>query len=143
MKLHLKNTEYGLRPCTDSDYDNKKKLKIGSVYEVEIREERNYQFLRKYFALIRCAYAFLTPSQQEFIKSEEGLRKTVQIAAGYCDVYYSIKRREWIEESKSIAFEKMDEAEFSQLYEAVKLVLFSTFLKNVDEKTFMRELVNF
>ena len=143
MKLHLLNTIDGLRPCTDFDYDNKKRLKIGSVYEVEIREERNYQFLRKYFALIRCAYAFLTPSQQEFIKSEKGFRKTVQIAAGYCDVYYSIKRREWVEESKSIAFDKMDEAEFSQLYEAVKLVLFSTFLKDVDEATFLRELVNF
>ena len=143
MKLHLLNTIDGLRPCTDPDYDQKKRLKIGAVYEAEIREERNYQFLRKYFALIRCAYAFLTPSQQEFIKSPEGLRKTVQIAAGYCEVYYSIKHKEWVEESKSIAFDKMTESEFSELYEAVKLVLFSTFLKDVDEATFMRELVNF
>ena len=143
MKLHLINTIDGLRPCTDYDYDNKKRLKIGSVYEVEIREVRNYQFLRKYFALIRCAYAFLTPSQQEFIKSADGLRDTVQIAAGYFEMCYSIKRKEWVENSISISFEKMEESEFSELYEAVKLVLFSTFLKNVDEKTFMRELVNF
>ena len=143
MKMHLLNTAYGLKPCSDIDYDQKKRLKIGEVYEAEVREVRNYQFLRKYFALIRCAYAFLTPSQQEFIKSPEGLRKTVQIAAGYCEVYYSIKRKEWVEESKSIAFDKMTESEFSELYESVKLVLFSTFLKDVDEQAFMRELVNF
>ena len=143
MKLHLLNTIDGLRPCTDPDYDQKKRLKIGAVYEAEIREERNYKFLRKYFALIRCAYAFLTPSQQDFIKSPEGLRKTVQIAAGYCEVYYSIKRKEWVEESKSIAFENMTESEFSEVYEGVRLVLFTYFLKHVDEQTFMRELVNF
>jgi hypothetical protein len=143
MKLHLLNTIDGLRPCADPDYDQKKRLKIGSVYEAEIREVRNYQFLRKYFALIRCAYAFLTPSQQEFIKSPDGLRKTVQIAAGYCEVYYSIKRKEWVEESKSIAFDKMTESEFSEVYEGVRLVLFTYFLKHVDEATFMRELVNF
>lgn len=143
MKLHLLNTIDGLRPCTDPDYDQKKRLKIGAVYEAEIREVRNYQFLRKYFALIRCAYAFLTPSQQEFIKSPDGLRKTVQIAAGYCEVYYSIKRKEWVEESKSIAFENMTESEFSEVYEGARLVLFTYFLKHVDEATFMRELVNF
>ena len=143
MKMHLLNTAYGLKPCSDIDYDQKKRLKIGEVYEAEVREVRNYQFLRKYFALIRCAYAFLTPSQQEFIKSPEGLRKTIQIAAGYCEVYYSIKHEEWVEESKSIAFDKMTESEFSELYEAVKLVLFSIFLKDVDEATFMRELVIF
>ena len=143
MKLHLLNTIDGLRPCTDPDYDQKKRLKIGSVYEADIREVRNYQFLRKYFALIRCAYAFLTPSQQEFIKSTDGLRKTVQIAAGYYEKRYSIERKEWVEDSISISFENMEESEFSELYEAVKLVLFSTFLKDVDEATFMRELVNF
>lgn len=143
MKLYLQNTEYGLRPCSDTDATLKHKLKIGSVYEAEIKEVRNYQFLRKYFALIRCGFAFLTPSQQEFFKSADGLRDTVQIAAGYYEVYYSIKRREWVEQSKSISFEKMEESEFSELYEAVKLVLFSTFLKDVDEKTFLRELVNF
>ena len=143
MKLHLQNTEYGLRPCSDTDYNLKRKLKIGSVYEATIREVRNYEFLQKYFALIRCAYDFLTPSQQRFIKSVDGLRDTVQIAAGYYEVYYSIKRREWVEQSKSISFEKMEESEFSELYEAVKLVLFSTFLKDVDEATFLRELVNF
>lgn len=143
MKLHLQNTEYGLRPCSDTDATLKHKLKIGSVYEAEIKEVRNYQFLRKYFALIRCGFAFLTPSQQEFIKSPENLRKTLQIAAGYCEVYYSIKRKEWVEESKSIAFENMTESEFAEVYEGVRLVLFTYFLTHVDEATFLRELVNF
>jgi len=133
----------GLIPCTDDDYDFKKKLKIGEVYSVEIREERNYQFLRKYYALINCAWEFLTEQQKQFIHSKEGFRKTLQVAAGYSDVYYSIDRKEWIEESKSISFEKMNESEFINLYENVKLVLFSSFLRDVSEESFTKELINF
>lgn len=143
MKIYLKNTASGLIPCTDDDYEAKRSLKIGEIYSAEIREERNYQFLRKYYALINCAWAFLTEKQKTFIQSKEGFRKTLQIAAGYSDVYYSIARREWVEESKSIAFDNMAESEFSGLYEGVKLVLFSTFLKDVDERTFTKELINF
>lgn len=52
MKLYLLNTREGLKPMYDEDYDEKKKLKIGEVYEAEIRQPRNLRFHRKYFALL-------------------------------------------------------------------------------------------
>lgn len=143
MKLNLQNTARGLIPCYDDDFEEKKKLKIGEIYKVEIKLYRNYEFHKKYFALINCAWEYLTEKQQDFIKSKNGFRKTLQIAAGWSEVYYSINRKEWVEESKSISFESMDNAEFETLYNAVKDVLFTTFLRNISEEEFMKNLVNF
>lgn len=143
MKLNLQNTARGLIPMYDDDYDEKKRLKIGEVYRVEIKLYRNYQFHRKYFALLNCAWEYLTEKQQQFIKSKDGFRKTLQIEAGWYNPTYSIKRKEFIEESKSIAFDEMDEAEFETLYNAVKDVLFATFLRDISEDEFMRNLANF
>ena len=58
MKLLLKNTASGLVPIYDDDFDEKKKLKIGQVYEVSIKLVRNYEFHKKYFALIRICIEF-------------------------------------------------------------------------------------
>ena len=43
------NTASGLRPCYDSDYDEKKKLKLGKIYKAKITLARNYDNLKKYF----------------------------------------------------------------------------------------------
>lgn len=143
MKLYLQNTSRGLVPCEDGDYELKKKLKLGEIYLADIKIPRNYDFLRKYFALLDCAWEYLTEKQQEFIKSKECFRSTLQIAAGYGKPYYSFKRKEWLEESKSIAFDSMPEEEFSQLYESVKNVLFATFLRNISQEEFEKNLINF
>ena len=42
MKILLHNTDRGLVPVYGSDFDEKKKLKIGEDYEAEIRQPRNY-----------------------------------------------------------------------------------------------------
>lgn len=144
MKLQLLNTASGLIPCYDEDYDEKKKLKIGKTYEATIKLVRNPLFHRKYFALIKCAWEYLTESQQAFFKNDQDVfRKTIEVSAGHCELCYSIERREWIEVPKSISFEKMDEAEFSSLYEKVKDVLFTIFLKSVNKDEFEQQLMYF
>lgn len=144
MKINLLNTLEGFKLCTDIDYELKCKLKIGKVYQAEIKLLRNYEFLRKYFALLNCSWQYQNEKVQEhFHNSVESFRKTVQVAAGYCDTYYSISRKEWVEESKSISFEKMEEEEFQDLYNKVKDVLFLYFLKNVSEEEFIKNLINF
>lgn len=52
MRLLVVNTPRGLVPCGDDDYDEKKKLRLGETYSVEVRVARNVDFHRKYFALI-------------------------------------------------------------------------------------------
>lgn len=144
MKLHLLNTAHGLQPCYDEDFDEKKKLKIGTVYCADVKKARNVAFHRKYFALINCAWAYQNHKVETHFKGNIDLfRKTVEIASGHCETVYSIKRKEWIEVPKSIAFDKMDEIEFQDLYNRVLNVLLSVFLKHIPEDEFSRNLSNF
>ena len=144
MKINLVNTLEGFKLATDADYELKRKLKLGRVYQFETKLLRNYEFLKKYHKLIAVAFEYQNEKVQEhFHNSIESFRKTVQVAAGYCDTYYSISRKEWVEESKSISFEKMEEEDFQELYSKVKDVLFLYFLKNISEQEFMKNLANF
>lgn len=144
MKILVQNTIHGLVPLYDADYDEKKRLKIGTVYSVEVREKRNYEFHKKYFALIACAWEYMTENQHNFFKNSiESFRKTMQIEAGHYELVYSHKRKEWVEESKSISFEKMDNLEFQTIYDNVKRVIFEVVLKNISEQEFNNNLINF
>lgn len=140
----LYNTPLGLKPLYDEDYDEKKKLKVGETYEATIKKARNVRFHRKYFSLIHTAWAYQNERvTAHFHENPDGFRKTVEIAAGWYEPCYSIERREWVEIPKSIAFDKMDEAEFEELYERVKDVLFKYFLKHVTPEEFMGNLIDY
>jgi len=144
MKINLLNTLDGFKLASDADYEQKRKLKLGKIYQFETKLLRNYEFLQKYHKLITVAFEYQNEKVQEhFHNSIESFRKTVQVAAGHCDTYYSISRKEWVEESKSISFEKMEEEEFQDLYNKVKDVLFLYFLKNISEEEFIKNLINF
>lgn len=144
MDIYLMNTASGLIPCTDEDYDKKRKLKIGRIYKAKVTLTRNYEFHKKYFALINCAWAYQNERTVEhFHNSVDAFRKTVEIAAGHCDPVYNISLRTWTDVPKSIAFDNMDEASFQDLYDRVKDVLFNVFLRHISEEEFMRNLLNF
>jgi len=145
MELYLTNTAHGLIPSYSDDYEEKRKLKIGVTYKAKITVPRNLNFHRKYFSLINCAWEYQSEVRQEklFKNSVDLFRKTVEITAGHCDTIWSTRLKEFVEIPKSIAFDKMDDAEFSDLYERVKDVLFSTFLTHINEGEFMNNLINY
>lgn len=144
MEIKLICTATGFKICDDTDYELKRKLKIGQVYSCKIKQLRNYAFHRKYFALINCAWGFLSETAREFFKQDiEVFRKTVEVSAGHCDKVYSVALREWVDVPRSISFDKMSADDFSDLYERVKDVLFMVFLKDVKLEDFLRELINF
>ena len=144
MKLLLKNTREGLKPMYDDDYDEKKKLKIGEVYEATIKQPRNLSFHRKYFALLRCSWEYLNEQQQSFFKNDlEVFRKSLEVTAGWCEPLYNIHSNEWFHAPKSISFEKMNETEFNTLYNNVRDILFNAIIPNISKEEFERNLVNF
>ena len=144
MKLYLQNTIHGLVPMTDDDYSEKMKLKLGQIYSAEIRMPRNYKFLQKYFALINCAWAFLTEKQTAFFgENKHSFRKTVEVAAGNSEKVFLIDRREWADVPKSISFSSMDENEFGDLYGRVLDVLLRTYLKDIPKEEFEKQIINF
>lgn len=141
MKIRLICVADGFRLETDADYEKKRLLKIGQVYEASIVKVRNPKFHRLYFQLIRCAWDAVGEQWQSFFNySAEGFRKCVEVAAGSYDMMYSPARNEWVQVPRSIAFDKMSEEEFSTLYDRVKDVLYDFFLKNVDKHEFEEQL---
>jgi hypothetical protein len=144
MELYLTNTAAGLVPMYDSDYDEKKKLKIGQAYRADIRLARNLQFHRKYFALINCAWEYLDEKAREFYgENRDGFRKTLEIAAGWYEPVYDLQKRDFIHAPRSISFSSMRADQFEQLYSRVKDVLFLSYLKGVDAEEFEKNLMNF
>ena len=123
MKIIIYKSGGALKPSTADDSDKLNRLKPDIPYSVSVKEERNYEFHKKYFKLINAAWELLGEKAHSFFKSSEGFRKTMEISAGWFDRVYSIKRNEWIEDSKSIAFDKMSQDEFEELYERVKDVI--------------------
>lgn len=140
MKLRLLNTAAGLKPMYDEDYDEKKKLKTGEVYVATITLDRNPDFHRKLFALIKTAWEFLPERQTNGFRTIENFRKYLTVAAGFCDVYYHPRLKEWVEIPKSWSFEKMDNAEFEDLYNKVLDVVLNLVGNFVSEDEFMEIL---
>ena len=143
MKLLVINTPRGLVPLGDDDYEQKRKLKLGETYSVEVKVVRNVDFHRKYFALIAYAWEFLNEQETERFKDKENFRKYIEIAAGHCDVIFHPKLQEFVEIPKSIAFAKMDNTAFSDLYGRVKDMIFSIIGDRVTQEEFERLLIDF
>lgn len=144
MDIFVIKTPQGLVPAFDEDHDKLKRIKQGQPLKMKYTRARNLDFHRKYFSLINTAWAYQQERSVEHFKHNVDLfRKTVEIAAGHSEVIYSISRREWVESPKSIAFDKMEQHEFDDLYERVKDVLFAMFLSHVSQDEFIQNLSNY
>lgn len=141
MKISVLCTSQGLVPIDDESYEEKKKLKVGATYECEIKVKRNYKFHKKYFALINCSWEYLPESQTKGFGTKEIFRKWVEIQAGHCEILKT--RKETYKLPKSVSFDAMDEAAFSDLYERVKDIIWNLINRYVSEDEFERNLANF
>ena len=143
MVIQLINTTRGLVPQYDDDFDEKKKLKPGEFYTAEIKLQRNPQFHRLFFALLNTAWDYLPEDVEKGFRSKDAFRKYLTVAAGYYEPFFSPVRGEWLEIPKSIAFDNMDEAEFRDLYERVKDIIFTILGNYVTREEFESNLINF
>ncbi len=143
MKLNLLCTQQGLVPMYDEDYDLKKRLKVGQSYVADVKVARNVGFHRKYWALLNAAWSLLPERTSNGFRSLEGFRSYVIVAAGFYELYFNPRLKEFVEVPKSISFEKMDEVEFGELYDRSKDVIWSIVGRYVSEEDFERCLINF
>lgn len=144
MKMHLVNTSSGfLVPETDYDYAQKLNLKVGETYSVEIKLARNTDHHRKYFKMINLAWEYLPEPLRYFFHSSEGFRKHCEITAGYYEPLWCTRLGEWVEGPKSIAFDKMDQAEFAELYNKVRAVIDSILTRYISREEFENNFLSF
>jgi len=134
MEIFLKNTEQGLIPLYESDETDKKKLKLDEVYKVTIKRSRNYEFHKKYFALIKLAFDNYS-TDMPF----DTFRKWLQMKAGFVKAYQTGKGIFY--DTVSISFESMDNDTFNEVYDKV-LDTVVALLKS-DKELIEKELINF
>lgn len=127
----------------DEDFDEKKKLTVGQAYECDVKVLRNVRFHRKAFALLNAAWSLMNEHQQAGWRSKDGFRNYLTVAAGHYDVYFNHRLQTFVELPRSWSFDKMDEAEFSALYDRMKDVIFAVLGNRVTEEIFDKVLANF
>jgi hypothetical protein len=142
MKIAVRNTLEGLIPIYPSDLTEKQRLKLGEDYECEIHKARNIHFHKKFFALVKCAWLNLPEHLDERFPHPEVLRKVLQIEAGFYNVYYLLDGTE-IREAQSIAFDKMDQAQFEEVYNKVLDIILQKVLIGTTASEINPEILSF
>ena len=135
MKLYVKNTLQGLVPLYPSDYDEKRKLKIGKDYEVEIKHPRNILFHKKFFALLNLCYE----NYETNMPFDPTFRRWLIMRAGYVNAYTT--DRGIFYDAQSISFGNMDEMQFQEVYSRVLTEVIK--LLKCTEQEIMDNLINF
>ncbi len=113
MIIYCKNTNDGLIPLYPSDFNEKKHLKIGGVYSCSIKKERNYLFLKKFFALLKLG----CENSKSIDAPLEVYRKYALIKSGFYTVYATSKGS--FIEADSISFANMSQEKFEEVYSKV------------------------
>jgi len=112
MELYLRNTLAGLIPLFPSDFDEKRKLKLGQDYKADITYPRNIGFHRKFFALLNIGF-----ENTKLNMSQKAYRHYIIIKAGFFTAYQTPKGVFY--EPDSISFANMEEDEFQEVYSRV------------------------
>jgi len=130
-------------PMYGSDLDEKRRLKVGETVLCEVTKPRNYEFHKKFFALVRLTFENLPErlSQMLSIRSEEDMLDCMKIDLGlYSSAWHGGRQ---VVKPGSISFAKMDETEFEKFYgRAVDMVL-SLYLAGTNKEELLEEVERF
>lgn len=134
MKLFAINTEDGLKPMYPSDLDAKKKLRIGEVYSVEVKYDRNWKFHKKFFALVNLGW-----QNSKYDMPYDTYRKYVIMKAGYVLTYQTDKGV--LYEAESISYGSCGQEKFERVFNDVLGVIANEI--GVESKEIMEQILNF
>lgn len=143
MDIFCKVTAQGLIPMYDSDYDEKQRLREGSVVKCSITLPRNYEFHKKFFALVRLTFQNL-PERLHLmlnIHSEDDMLACLKLDLGYANIVYHGSRAVVV--TKSISFASMDQHEFETFYDRCIDTILNKYLPGTTRQEIVDEIVNF
>ena len=143
MKILCVVTENGLAPKYDSDREEFSRLKRNTDVLVEVGQKRNYEFHKKFFALLKLTYDNFPERMEDKLNvhSAEDLRTRLKIDLGLCGVSHYGNQSVIV--PKSIAFDKMDETEFEKFYKMSVNHILKNYLKGVTNEQIEEEIWKF
>lgn len=125
-RMFLKRTLTGFVPADQAAEDLCKGYKIGEIYKADVVKPRSYQHHKLAFALLS-----LTFKNQERYQNFDDFRKAVALAAGHSREFISLDG-EVMREPGSLAFDALDEVEFTKVMAAMMTVC-AHILHDMDE----------
>lgn len=140
MDIYCRVTDIGLIPMYDSDLDQKHRLRIGDNVLCTIKRPRNYEFHKKYFALLRLTVANLPHliQQQMQIFTEEDMLDCLKIDLGLFTTRWHGGRQ--IVKTGSISFAKMDNTEFEKFFSRSVDAILRIYLRGTDRQALIEEV---
>ena len=143
MDIYCRVTDIGLIPMYDSDLDQKHRLRIGDNVLCTIKRPRNYEFHKKYWALLRLTVANLPHliQQQMQIFTEEDLLDCLKIDLGLFTTRWHGGRQ--IVKTGSISFAKMDNTEFEKFFSRSVDAILRIYLRGTDRQALIEEVENY
>lgn len=143
MEILCRVTAQGLVPMYDSDYDEKKKLHEGETVMCSIRKPRNYEFHKKFFALVRLTFENLPERLVRMlsVRNEEDMLTVFKLDLGLFSTSWHCGRN--VVKLDSISFAKMDETEFQKFYDRCIDLVLSSYLRGTDKQSLIEEVERF
>lgn len=144
MDIFCKVTPYGLVPMYNSDLDLKNKLKVGTVVRCSVSNPRNYEFHKKFFALVRLTFDNLPAHLAEVwqIHNEEDMLRRFKRDLGYYTTTHNAEGEVEITYG-SISFAAMEQHDFEDFYnQCIDMVLYK-YIKGLDRQNLITEIENF
>lgn len=133
----LARKEFGhLTPVDSGGEDALRKIKFGSTVQITVKQPRNVQHHRKYFALLNMVF-----ENQERYATRDELHAALKVSAGiYTPV--TLPSGTEVRIPGSIAFHEMDQTEFSEFYDKCCELISKHFLPGVPSETIKAEVQN-
>lgn len=143
MEIYCRVTEYGLVPMYDSDYEERRRLKVGDTVLCKIAKPRNYEFHKKFFALVRLTFENLPERLHSMlnIRNEEDMLTCLKLDLGLATIVYHGGRQ--IVRPGSISFSAMDNTEFERFYQRCVDIILHTYLRGTERQDLLDEVANF
>lgn len=118
MKFHLVKTHHGFVPADGDDSEKVRKLGDGEIIACQSVDQRILGHHRKFFALLKLAHENLPERFDGHFPTIDDLRYELVRRAGFYRSFTDLKGNvQYIPES--IAFDKMSQERFEQLYDRV------------------------
>ena len=131
MEIYCRKLNGVLVPDSPTDIEKLSKFKTGTPVRLTLTRPRNYDFFKKWWALIGFAYEVWEPEPHNLVgeKNIDRFRQDITILAGYYEQHIRIDGSTRVV-AKSLSFASMSEEEFEDLYQKTIDVILQHVLVN-------------
>lgn len=134
MEFYAQISNRKLIPEYDSDHESISKLRSGITYKFVVTAPRNYEFLKKFFALLNLCF-----QNQDKYTNFDHLRAVLIMKAGYYQTIQTDKGTIYLPDS--ISFSNCDEIKFQEIYNRVLDQV--CIMLDTAKEDIINELINF